>query len=127
MLNSDKADAMPIAGRLWRDDRGWSIPEYLRFGWTHRVWVLDNVFSLGEKQRRHSFDNPRTPYVAHRNTKTVVVPKVKYVRKNISGRNAEVSNGFVAGGTRVLGVNEERVFVEENEVSVHSVSESEFV
>ena len=89
--------------------------------------MLDNVFSLGEKQRRHNFANPRRPYIAHRNTKTLVVPKVKYVRKNISSRNAEVSNRYVAGGTRVLVVNEERVFVEENEVSVHSVSESEFV
>ena len=49
-----------------------------------------------------------------------------YICKNISDRNAEVSNGYIAGGTRVLRINEELVLLKENEVGVHSVSNSEF-
>jgi hypothetical protein len=88
--------------------------------------MLDNVLSLAEKQCWDHLRGLRRPYVEHRETKTVVVAEVKYVGKNISNRNIETSNGYIAGGTWVLHVNEQCVLLKKYEMGVHSASESEF-
>ena len=114
-------------GRFGRDDRGRSVPECLCFNFTHSAEMLDNVFSTVAKQCWHNFGGARRSYVDYRDTKNVVVAEVKYVRKNVSDRKAEASNGYVAGDTGLLRLNEEIVFLQKNQVSVYTVSDSEFV
>jgi hypothetical protein len=53
--------------------------------------------------------------------------EVKYICKNVTDRKAKVSNGYVAGYTRVLNRDDEVVLFQRNEMSVYSVTDPEFI